>query len=77
MYENMKPSGIVPNAYAYNCVISEYCNARMVDKALNVFAEMREKGIAYGVITYNRWAVSREEVWGSSQDSSSSQQSWP
>ena len=63
MYENMKPSGIVPNAYAYNCVISEYCNARMVDKALNVFAEMREKGIAYGVITYNRWAVSREEVW--------------
>ncbi|KAH1243748.1 Pentatricopeptide repeat-containing protein [Glycine max] len=44
MYENMKPSGIVPNAYAYNCVISEYCNARMVDKALNVFAEMREKG---------------------------------
>ena len=49
----MNRSGIVPNAYAYNCLISEYCNDGMVDKAFKVFAEMREKGIACGVMTYN------------------------
>ncbi|CAI8599365.1 unnamed protein product [Vicia faba] len=35
------------------CVIDEYFNDGNIDKAFNVFEEIREKGIACSIMTYN------------------------
>ncbi|XP_070012902.1 putative pentatricopeptide repeat-containing protein At1g12700, mitochondrial [Nicotiana sylvestris] len=40
------------NAYIYNIVIDALCKDRMIDDAISLFEEMKQKGIPPDVVTY-------------------------
>nr|XP_016477422.1 PREDICTED: 5-methyltetrahydropteroyltriglutamate--homocysteine methyltransferase-like [Nicotiana tabacum] len=49
----MEQGSIMPDTRIYNVVIDALCKDRMMDAAISLFEEMKQKGIPPDVITYN------------------------
>lgn len=49
----MKPNGVFPNLYAYNCMINECCNYGTKSKGLELLDEMCRRCVICNVFTYN------------------------
>ncbi|KAG6477316.1 hypothetical protein ZIOFF_066569 [Zingiber officinale] len=53
MYNEMKQSGVCPNLYTCNVLISECCREQEFCSAFQPFDEMSQKGILPNIVTYN------------------------
>ncbi|OIT08026.1 putative pentatricopeptide repeat-containing protein, mitochondrial [Nicotiana attenuata] len=49
----MEQGSTNPNEYIYNIVIDALCKDRMLDAAISLFEEMKQKGIPLDIVTYN------------------------
>ncbi|KAG6517575.1 hypothetical protein ZIOFF_020971 [Zingiber officinale] len=65
MYNEMKQSGVCPNLYTCNVLISECCREQDFCSAFQPFDEMSQKGILPNIVTYNFsdwWVLKKSDM---------------
>lgn len=52
LYQESQRLGVEPNVFLYNTVISKLCRARKLERAMQLFDEMRQRGLNPSSVTY-------------------------
>ncbi|PWN34317.1 uncharacterized protein FA14DRAFT_161752 [Meira miltonrushii] len=52
LYQESQRLNVEPNVFLYNTVISKLCRARKMERALQLFEEMRQRGLNPSSVTY-------------------------
>jgi pentatricopeptide repeat protein len=64
LWEESQAMGVVPHLYLYNTVISKLSKARKAEVALEMFAQMKERGVRPSSVTYGAVIVGPSLYFG-------------
>eukprot|EP01079_Euglenida_sp_SAG-EU17-18_P000821 gene821-2548_t len=61
VFDGLKGSGLAPNVYVYNSLISVYGKSSEPDRAFQVFEEMMKSGVSPNTVTFNTLMTAYEK----------------